>query len=209
MDTVQDIREQFSALKPGVGPDDMIEIIGASFIADEPSIFGTPNQDYIRRELAWYASLDRSLDAMEPPVPKIWERVSDDNRQVNSHYGYLIDSGENHYQYERVLDELLRDRESRRAVMIYTRPSMHVDAVANGMDDFVCTNVVQYMVRGGELCVVVQMRSNDAVFGYNNDWPWQKHVQHRLARDLDVEPGPITWQVGSLHVYPRHHRLVP
>lgn len=209
MDTVSTIREQFSALKRRTSPSDMIEIIGASFIADEPSIFGEPNQDYIRRELDWYETLDRSLESMEPPVPKIWEQVSDDRYLVNSHYGHLVYSGLNGYQYGRVLDELLRDRQSRRGVMIYTRPSMHVDAVANGMDDFVCTNVVQYLVRGEELCVVVQMRSNDAVFGYNNDWPWQKHVQHRLARDLGVEPGPITWQVGSLHVYPRHHRLVP
>ena len=34
----------------------MIEIIGASFIADEPAIFGTVNEDYVRRELNWYES---------------------------------------------------------------------------------------------------------------------------------------------------------
>ena len=33
-----------------------IEIIGASFVADKPAIFGTPNQDYIDAEIQWYNS---------------------------------------------------------------------------------------------------------------------------------------------------------
>ena len=33
-----------------------IEMIGASFIADEESIFGTPNQEYIQNEIDWYLS---------------------------------------------------------------------------------------------------------------------------------------------------------
>ena len=28
-----------------------IEIIGASFVADKPAIFGTPNEEYIEKEL--------------------------------------------------------------------------------------------------------------------------------------------------------------
>lgn len=31
-----------------------IELIGASFIADSPAIFGEPNQEYIDAELDWY-----------------------------------------------------------------------------------------------------------------------------------------------------------
>ena len=50
------------------------------------------------------------------------------------------------------------------------------------------------------------MRSNDAVFGYNNDYAWQVHVRDKLLEDLVTiyEPGPIYWNVGSLHVYERH-----
>ena len=33
-----------------------IEMIGASFIADKPAIFGEPNQEYIEDELKWYES---------------------------------------------------------------------------------------------------------------------------------------------------------
>ena len=33
-----------------------IELIGASFYADEPAIFGVPNDEYIRDEIEWYKS---------------------------------------------------------------------------------------------------------------------------------------------------------
>ena len=33
-----------------------IELIGASFFADQPVIFGTPNESYIEIEKAWYES---------------------------------------------------------------------------------------------------------------------------------------------------------
>jgi thymidylate synthase len=52
------------------------------------------------------------------------------------------------------------------------------------------------------------MRSNDAIFGFKNDRAWQHHVLTKLAADLNVEVGNITWQVGSLHVYARHFFLV-
>ena len=52
------------------------------------------------------------------------------------------------------------------------------------------------------------MRSNDVVFGYKNDYAWQKHVLDMLAADLFVEPGEIYWNAGSLHVYSRHFHLI-
>ena len=92
--------------------------------------------------------------------------------------------------------------------MIYTRPQMWVDYNKDGRSDFMCTNAVQYMIRGDLLHAVVQMRSNDVIFGYKNDYTWQKHVLDMLAGDLEIETGDIIWNVGSLHVYERHFHLV-
>jgi thymidylate synthase len=92
--------------------------------------------------------------------------------------------------------------------MIYTRPNMWQDYNKNGRSDFMCTNDVQYMIRNGALQAVVQMRSNDAVFGYKNDRAWQLHVLTKLANDLQVPVGHLYWNVGSLHVYSRHYHLV-
>jgi len=76
------------------------------------------------------------------------------------------------------------------------------------MDDFICTNAVNYFIRDGLLYAIVQMRSNDAVFGYRNDWAWQQFVLNKLADDLGVPAGPIVWQAASLHVYERHYPLI-
>ena len=98
--------------------------------------------------------------------------------------------------------------------MIYQRPTMHNDFNVDGMSDFICTNAVQYMVRDNSVHGVVQMRSNDVVFGYRNDYAWQKFVLDRLVKDLNdfgentYSRGDITWQVGSLHVYERHFKFI-
>jgi len=189
-----------------------IEILGASFIADEPAIFGEPNEEYIAREIAWYTSQSLKVDDMPGETPAIWKQVAatkgSSKGEINSNYGYLIFSEENGRQYYNTFWELKKNPESRRAVMIYNRPSMWLDYNRDGMSDFICTNAVQYVIRKNKLHALVQMRSNDAYFGYRNDWAWQKHVLNLLADELSVDPGNIIWNAGSLHLYERHFELV-
>lgn len=210
---VSDIREVFIALKhrhpEGNAPGGMLEVIGASFIANEETIFGAPSYDYIERELMWYHSRSRNVNDIPGGPPAIWKQVADKDGIINSNYGYLIWSEENYLQFENVLETLTNDPTSRQGTMIYTRPSMHHDARENGRRDFICTNAVNYFIRDGQLHAVVQMRSNDVVFGYRNDYAWQSHVQTMLAVRLGVPSGRIIWQAASLHVYPRHFDLVP
>lgn len=211
---VHDIREAFKAKlasedfvidKTG---SKMLEMVGASFTADEPSIFGTVNQDYVERELAWYMSMSLNVNDIPGGPPAIWKQVADKNGYINSNYGWCIFSKDNNFQFNNVVNELREHPNSRRAVMIYTNPRMWYKYNENGRSDFMCTNVVQYMIRKGELHAVVQMRSNDVVFGYKNDYAWQSYVLDKLSDELEVKRGSITWQVGSLHVYERHFHLV-
>lgn len=190
-----------------VGTSKTVEIAPAFFLADEPSIFGIPNQDYIDREKRWYNSMSLNVNDIPGGTPEIWKRCATPDGRINSNYGWAIHHHANGSQYDNVRNELKRDPNSRRGVMIYTRPSMHVDQNVDGMQDFMCTNTVQYFIRDGRLHCLVNMRSNDAVFGYNNDWPWQAHVLHLLAVDLGVYPGDTWWCAGSLHVYERHFSL--
>lgn len=204
-----------------------LEIIGASFIANEESIFGEVNQEYVAREEGWYNSMSLNVNDIPGGAPQIWKAVADKDGFINSNYGWCIYSAENLLrempsgymsgsfdekslpsQYSCVKAELLKNPESRRAIMIYTRPQMWLDYNKNGRSDFMCTNAVQYLIRDGALDAVVQMRSNDAIFGYKNDFAWQKHVLEKLATDLGVPAGNIHWQVGSLHIYARHYYLV-
>ena len=201
-----------------------IEIVGASFIANEDSIFGEVNWDYVKREEQWYESMSLNVKDIPGGTPKIWDAVSDKKGFINSNYGWCINSPVNgflsfdgdiedssygqHTQYENAKAELKKNPESRRAIMIYTRPSMWRAFDENGRSDFMCTNAVQYMIRNGKLHAIVQMRSNDSIFGFRNDRAWQQHVLEKLANDLSIEPGNLFWQVGSLHVYARHYYLV-
>ena len=140
--------------------------------------------------------------------PEIWKRVATTYGRINSNYGWCIYSKENGNQYENVLDELTRNPDTRRATMIYTRPSMHYDYNRDGMSDFMCTNAVQYLIRDGKVNALVYMRSNDAVFGYKNDYAWQKYVLDSVANDLGLSVGNLYWNVSSLHVYERHFDLI-
>jgi thymidylate synthase len=212
--TVADIRKTFvSKYKARDFCDnDTVEITGASFIADEDIIFGKVNEDYVDKELHWYMSKELNVKGLEPNIPEIWQDISGKQGEINSNYGWCIFSRENGHQFLNSLLQLKRDKHSRQAVMIYTRPSMHGDAKANGMRDFVCTNTVQLMIRNNALEYHVYMRSNDVVFGYNNDLAWHKHVYnmalHIMRKYYKLESKDIFWNAASLHIYPRHFNLL-
>ena len=185
-----------------------IEIIGACFIASDDVIFGEINSDYLKREESWYDSMSRNVNDIPGGPPPVWKAIADKNGFINSNYGWCVKSEENGSQYEKVISELRKNPESRRAVTIYTRPSMWDDYCHDGRSDFMCTNVVQYVVRGGKCHAIVQMRSNDALIGYKNDKAWQSRVLRDISNELKYEVGDLYWQVGSLHVYERNFYLV-
>lgn len=186
----------------------MIEVVAATFIADEPSIFGEVNEDYVEREIEWYRSMSLNVNDIRGGAPAAWKACAAKDGTINSNYGYLIWSDENYNQYQHVLAELKKSPESRRAEMIYTRPSIWNEYDKAGMSDFICTDAVQYFIRNGQLHAVVRMRSNDVVFGYKNDKAWQDYVHRQLAHDLQLPVGQMIWHAGSLHVYERHWALI-
>ena len=187
-----------------------IELIGASFIADEKAIFGEPNVSYIDAELDWYLGCSTNINDIrykdEPPTA--WQYAANKYGEINSNYGKLIFDDKYYRQFDNVVNELKYEPDSRRAVMIYNRPSIWTEFDENGKNDFICTNAVSYYIRDGYLQSVVQMRSNDVVFGYKNDYAWQRYVMDMVANEVDCEVGTLTWQVQNLHVYERHFDLV-
>lgn len=199
------LNQEFVIDKTGVKT---VEIMNAAFIADREAIFGTVNEDYVERELQWYLSQSLNVNDIPEPVPAIWKAVATPDGRINSNYGWCIFSKENGDQYNNVMGQLSVNPDSRRATMIYNRPSMHLDYNKDGMSDFMCTNAVQYLVRDGEVHALVYMRSNDAFFGFRNDYAWQKYVLDKLANDIKIPAGNIYWNVASLHVYERHFDLL-
>ena len=114
-----------------------------------------------------------------------------------------------------MVDELSKNPDGRRATMIYNRPSIWVEYNENGKSDFICTNAVTYYIRDNKLHAVVQMRSNDVVFGYKNDYAWQCEIMNLIVKQYreknnsqDLLVGNLYWQVQNLHVYERHFNLL-
>jgi thymidylate synthase len=220
MDSIYDIRKtiarkfNFGAFTPDKSGVKTIEIINAAFIATDDHIFGKPNINYIERELEWYKSQSLFVDDIPGTTPKIWKDVASTDGMINSNYGNLIWSESNYDQWNHCLDALEEDPTTRRAIMIYTRPTMQTEYKRDGMSDFICTNTVQYLIRDNNLHTIVSMRSNDCIFGYNNDYAWQKYVRDKLIESYEhdtgikLHPGLIYWNVGSLHIYERHFYLL-
>jgi thymidylate synthase len=191
----------------------MIELIGQSFIADSPAIFGEPNQEYIERELEWYKSQSLYVKDIPGKVPAIWESISSSDGRINSNYGWCVWSKENYEQFNHCVTELVQNPFSRRATMIYNRPSMHTDYNIDGMNDFICTYANQFFIRDNKLVSHYIMRSNDVIFGYRNDYAWAKYIQMELYIELlitypDLELGDIIWTASSLHIYERHFNVL-
>ena len=196
-----------------------IEMIGASFVADESAIFGTPNREYIDAEIDWYNGRSTNINeifGITKAPPQAWQYSANKFGEINSNYGHLIFSEKFYNQYLHVVEELINNPDSRRAVMIYNRPSIWLEYNEDGKNDFICTNAVTYYIRNRRLDAVVQMRSNDVVYGYKNDYAWQQYVMKRLIEDINVQrpdddkvfKGFMHWQVQNLHVYERHFDLV-
>lgn len=194
-----------------------IEIQNAHFTCDKDYIVREPNYDYAQKEVEWYESMSLNVNDIPGGAPTIWKQCADRNGFINSNYGWCIFSTYNGDQYQNCLDSLKNDMVSRQGVMLYTRPSMWEDSVKNGRHDFICTYSTQCFLNeepdGIHLKYIVYMRSNDAVFGFNNDLYWHNWVRDHLAKDLAPTYGciicdAVEWNAGSLHVYERHFKFL-
>lgn len=192
-----------------------IELQNIHFLADEDWIIRKPNYQYAEKEIIWYNS--ESLNINDIPgdkKPGMWVSCATEDGRINSNYGWCVFSKENNNQYENCLNKLVKDCHTREAIMIYNRPSMWNDYNKDGMHDFMCCQNQQYFINEeGDniyLDVIVNFRSNDAVFGYCNDYIWSKYILNELANDISVKlnktvkPRNIWWNAGSFHVYERH-----
>ena len=228
LNSVKDIREFFiGELKDKAFTIDKtgqktIEMLGANFIASEPSIFGTPNQEYIDAEIKWYESESTNINdiyGVDGNPPAAWQYSANDNGEINSNYGHLVFSYKYFQQFHRAFDELWDNPDSRRAQMIYNRPSIWVEFDEGGKNDFICTNAQTFYIRDNILHMVSQMRSNDVVYGYKNDYAWAQYLMDKFVSNWnemaevtgehgEIEKGMLIWQVMNLHVYERHFNLV-
>lgn len=197
-----------------IGKHDLVETVDAhaTFSGDSSyllDVFGVivTDESYVKRELGWYLTENLSIHPDMSNI-KIWQQSADKEGFINSNYGWCIFSKENHEQYKHAIEFLKKDRQSRQSTCIYTRPSIQEEWNLNGRYDMICTFATQHLIRNDELHYIVNMRSNDAIYGFKNDFAWHYYIAAKMAVELSCKKTHIHWNAGSFHVYSRHFELL-
>ena len=161
------------------------------------------NPDYAIAEWLWYLSRDPSSVNIGK-LAMIWNKISDVDGHVESNYGmYLL--GE---QWNWCKNELINDRDSRRATMVINQPYHK----GKNKADYPCTQYIHFFIRDNCLHMGVNMRSNDAIFGFCNDVFTFCMFQQLMLNDLNqsfssgqrIKLGEYYHSAGSFHVYDTH-----
>lgn len=175
---------------------------------------------YGTTEWLWYLSENRGVHNIGK-LASIWQRIADEKNEVESNYGFWIHGLKNgktsKNQWQWVLEELLNDRDTRRASI--TINQSHHKGQNNA--DYPCTQYIHFFIRDNKLHLGVHMRSNDAVFGFCNDVFTFCMYQQMMLNELNtfiaangdieterIELGHYYHSADSFHVYETHFRMM-
>lgn len=156
-------------------------------------------------ETAWHISGSNNFDFISY-YSKNWiiAKEEGENSIRESCYGNQIFDGIFN-QWKRLINELDDDINSRRAVI-----SLYDSKTSLGLNkmDVACTSTIQFLVRNNRLNCIVNMRSNDVIWGTPNDIFFATLLQEWLSVILGIEMGSYYHNVGSLHAYERHFDFI-
>jgi thymidylate synthase len=182
---------------------------------------------YKEAELAWYLS-GNTLASSAPS--KFWNQIAGPDGCITSNYGHMIlfekvypsskpaistasepedykakivmMEGEMWTPFEKVIDTLIKDPDSRQAIVHYNRP----EHCYPQNRDFPCTMYSQLFIRDGKLYMTTMQRSCDIIKGFSFDLPWSCHLMKMVFNRINshgqnIELGEFTIVFGSLHLY--------
>ncbi len=159
------------------------------------------SKEYAEAEWQWYLSGDRNikkLGELYGKVPQIWERMADEQGNVNSNYGYQWQRGYEHKSQLDYVIELLKDNpETRQAAISIYDGKEHPDYKT----DTPCTYAVQFTVLNHKLNMSVVMRSNDLWYGFCNDQYQFSNLQMLVANETGYDVGTYYHFAHNLHLY--------
>lgn len=193
------------------------EDTNVSLILNNPlsCLYSNPHRSsqkrYISAELLWYFMGRNDVDFIKK-YAKFWESIQNPDGSVNSSYGNLLFTKKNargYSQYEWAYKSLIRDRDSRQAVLHFNLP----DHQSLENKDFVCTMYGIFQIRENKLNLTVHMRSNDVIWGLPTDIAFFSILQCQMLSHLnliyrDLELGTYTHFVNSFHVYEHHFEII-
>lgn len=152
-------------------------------------------------ETCWVLAGRNDIEWLSAYLPRAAD-YSDDGETWRGGYGPRIRGG--HFgidQLRHAVDTLKNDSLSRRAVIAIYDPA--VDASPG--KDIPCNDFLQFQNRRGKLYLTVTVRSNDVMWGWSgiNAFEWSV-LQEIVASLLGLMVGPLTFNIGSLHLYEPH-----
>lgn len=190
------------------------ESLGVQFRIEDPRdrLLYVPARNfpltYVVAESLWYL-LGENKTEWIANYSGFWNNISDDGKTANSAYGARIFrehpavADGRFKQWDYVKEELKRDPDSRRAVILIRTPQDSIDAKL----DVPCTLSLQFFIRRGRLDMLVTMRSSDLILGITNDVPAFCLFQELMALELGVPIGTYIHTSNSLHIYERHYKM--
>jgi thymidylate synthase len=164
------------------------------------------NLGYFKKEMAWKLGASK-YDASIKEHAKMWASVQNPDGTFNSNYGvYWFGS---QMGFQTALNELIRDKDSRRAVI----PMLTSEHMTPETIDTVCTECVGFRIRENTLFMSVHMRSSDQVFGLGTDLPTFSFLYRLMFAMLqsvhsELEVGTLTVTAMSSHIYGNHFRMI-
>lgn len=196
--------------------DDTMELLNVSFTLTNPLNNLVSVRDislrYLFGELIFNLQKDNSLKFISK-FSKMWERLSDDNKTVNSAYGYIIHRKHEYDQLRTAIHELKLFRDSRRAIININTPN----ETYSSSNDVPCTLTIQFLIRNNHLHMIVNMRSNDMYFGLPYDAPYFIMLQLQVLKEYNamcvtqdqlIKLGTYTHNAASLHIYDKDRKVV-
>ena len=153
--------------------------------------------NYAEAEWQWYLSGDRNIKKLGEiygTVPMIWQRMADDEGNVNSNYGYQWQRND---QIGYVIDKLKRDMFTRHACISIYDGKEH-DKFAT---DTPCTYAIQFTNVNNYLNMCVTMRSNDLWYGFCNDQYQFSKLQELVCKRTGLDMGSYFHFAHNLHIY--------
>ena len=198
------------ATKSSKGDSRAIELLNQSITIDDVcqiNIYNPKrkfNVRYALLEFMWYLSQDQNVRNIGKAA-STWKDIASVDGLVHSNYGVCLHNG-----WDRVVNELVRFPESRRAVIALNQPD-----VDYGMKDVPCTMFVQFFVRDDKLHLMWNMRSSDFAFGFCNDVAvgmlFLQMMRNELMERTDIPwigLCSFTYNATSLHCYEPHWHLL-
>jgi thymidylate synthase len=158
-------------------------------------------EEYAEYEYNWYKAGNRDATAIAE-MAKIWKSMmAPDSVEVVSNYGFFWKKNN---QLDRCIEELNRNRETRRAVVLH----YDIDELDKYKWDTPCNIALNFTIKNNKLHLTVFARSIDLVFGFCNDQYTFARLMEEIAPKVNCELGEMHFFITNLHIYPRHYNML-